>query len=155
MNIYKFILLTNKYYKIILTTQEYKKRRIDANIIINLNNTNRTKKHYFMKRNTSFARQILSNCEGSPQLQKIELKRQKNNYSISQAIMDYNIRKARFKGSKNSSNNSKNMKMSYIVVNVTKNQMRCVCEFYSFFDCGLKMMDFFKGFYNDLEEKWK
>ena len=37
MNIYKFILLTNKYYKIILTTQEYKKRRIDANIIINLN----------------------------------------------------------------------------------------------------------------------
>ena len=76
------------------------------NIVINLNNTNRTKKHYFMKRNTSFAKSILSNCEGTPQLQKIELKRQKNNYSISQAIMDYNIRKARFKGSKNSSNNS-------------------------------------------------
>ena len=59
-----------------------------------------------MKRNTSFARTILSNYEGSPQLQKLELKRQKNNYSISQAIMDYNIRKARFKGSKNNSNNS-------------------------------------------------
>ena len=49
------------------------------NIIINLNGTNKGKKHYFMKRNTSFARTILSNYEGSPQLQKIELKRQKNN----------------------------------------------------------------------------
>ena len=68
------------------------------NILINLNNTNKgIKKHYFMKRNTSFARQILSNCEGSPQLQKIELKRQKNNYSISQAIMDYNLKKGRIR----------------------------------------------------------
>ena len=34
-----------------------------------------------MKRNTSFARNIIANCEGTPQLQKIELKRQKKNYS--------------------------------------------------------------------------
>ena len=69
------------------------------NIIINLNGTNKGKKHYFMKRNTSFARTILSNYEGSPQLQKIELKRQKNNYSISQAILDYNTKKARLRDS--------------------------------------------------------
>ena len=30
-----------------------------------------------MKRNTSFARNLISNYEGSPQIQKIELKRQK------------------------------------------------------------------------------
>ena len=69
------------------------------NIIINLNGTNKGKKHYFMKRNTSFARTILSNYEGSPQLQKLELKRQKNNYSISQAILDYNTKKARLRDS--------------------------------------------------------
>ena len=69
------------------------------NIIINLNGTNKGKKHYFMKRNTSFARTILSNYEGTPQLQKLELKRQKNNYSISQAILDYNTKKARLRDS--------------------------------------------------------
>ena len=88
-----------------LNEQKYETN--NNNIIINLNGTIRgNKKHYFMKRNTSFARSILTNYEGTPQIQKMELKRQKNNYSISQAIMDYNIRKARFKGSKNSSNNS-------------------------------------------------
>ena len=78
-------------------------------IIINLNNTNRTKKHYFMKRNTSFARSILSNCEGTPQLQKIELKRQKNNYSISQAIMDYNMKKAKQRISERNYNSTTNI----------------------------------------------
>ena len=48
-----------------------------------------------MKRNTSFARTIISNYEGSPQVQKIELKRQKKNFSISQAINDYNLQKAK------------------------------------------------------------
>jgi hypothetical protein len=48
-----------------------------------------------MKRNTSFARAIISNYEGSPQMQKIELKRQKKNFSISQAINDYNNKKAK------------------------------------------------------------
>ena len=78
------------------------------NIIINLNGTNKGKKHYFMKRNTSFARTILSNYEGSPQLQKIELKRQKNNYSISQAILDYNNKKAKLRDSEyyNTSNHN-------------------------------------------------
>ena len=77
------------------------------NIIINLNGTNKApKKHYFMKRNTSFARSILTNYEGSPQLQKIELKRQKNNYSISQAILDYNLKKPKIRTSEyNTSNN--------------------------------------------------
>ena len=48
-----------------------------------------------MKRNTSFARNIISNCEGSPQLQKIELKRQKKNFALGQAIDDYNLKKGR------------------------------------------------------------
>jgi hypothetical protein len=48
-----------------------------------------------MKRNTSFARNIISNCEGSPQLQKIELKRQKKNFVLGQAIDDYNLKKRR------------------------------------------------------------
>ena len=79
------------------------------NIVINLNNINKGgKRHYFMKRNTSFARSLLSNYEGTPQLQKIELKRQKNNYSISQAINDYNIKKGRIRISErmNSSNHN-------------------------------------------------
>ena len=48
-----------------------------------------------MKRNTSFVQTLISNYEGTPQLQKIELKRQKKNLSISQAINDYNLTKAR------------------------------------------------------------
>ena len=48
-----------------------------------------------MKRNTSFARNIISNCEGSPQLQKIELKRKKKNFALGQAIDDYNLKKGR------------------------------------------------------------
>ena len=36
MNIYKFILLTNKYYKIILTTQEYKKRPSAEQILMEI-----------------------------------------------------------------------------------------------------------------------
>lgn len=37
MNLYKYILFTNKYHKIILTTKEYTKRIIVTIIIINLN----------------------------------------------------------------------------------------------------------------------
>ena len=48
-----------------------------------------------MKRNTSFARNIISNYEGSPQLQKIELKRQKKNFTLGQAIDEYNLNKRR------------------------------------------------------------
>ena len=58
-----------------------------------------------MKRNTSFARNIIANCEGTPQLQKIELKRQKKNYSISQAIMDYNMKKVKIRQSSETNNN--------------------------------------------------
>ena len=48
-----------------------------------------------MKRNSSFASNILSNFDGSPQVQKIELKKQKKNFNISQAINDYNLKKSR------------------------------------------------------------
>ena len=37
-------------------------------------------RHYLMKRNSSFVRTLISNYEGSPQIQKIELKRQKKKF---------------------------------------------------------------------------
>ena len=49
---------------------------------------------------------IISYYEGTPQLQKIELKRQKNNYSISQAIMDYNLKKGRIRISERNNNSN-------------------------------------------------
>ena len=48
-----------------------------------------------MKRNSSFVRTLISNYEGSPQIQKIELKRQKKNFALGQAIDDYNLKKGR------------------------------------------------------------
>ena len=66
------------------------------------------RKHYIMKRNSSFANNILSNFDGTPQMQKIELKRQKNNFSISQAINDYNLKKARQSSSFSLNNNMNN-----------------------------------------------
>ena len=48
-----------------------------------------------MKRNTSFAKTIISNYEGTPMIQKMELKRQKKNFSISQAINEYNLNRSR------------------------------------------------------------
>ena len=56
-----------------------------------------------MKRNTSFARALIANYEGSPQLQKIELKRQKKNFHISQEITEYNLKKARQRSFNNNS----------------------------------------------------
>ena len=64
------------------------------------------RKHYLMKRNSSFANNILLNFDGTPQVQKIELKRQKNNFSIGQAINDYNLKKARLRSSINSMNSN-------------------------------------------------
>ena len=48
-----------------------------------------------MKRNSSFVRTLISNYEGSPLMQKIELKRQKKNFALGQAIEDYNLKKGR------------------------------------------------------------
>ena len=61
-----------------------------------------------MKRNSSFASNILSNFDGSPQVQKIELKKQKKNFSISQAINDYNLKKSRQRLSSYNINNTIN-----------------------------------------------
>jgi hypothetical protein len=64
------------------------------------------RRHYIMKRISSFANNILTNFDGTPQVQKIELKRQKNNFSIGQAINDYNLKKARQRLTFNSMNNN-------------------------------------------------
>ena len=61
-----------------------------------------------MKRNSSFASNILSKYDGTPQVQKIELKRQKKNFSISQAINDYNLKKSRQRLSSYNINNTVN-----------------------------------------------
>ena len=76
-------------------------------------------------KNFSFAKQIISTYEGTPIIQKMELKKQKNEFSISQAINEYNRRKtherATLKSGKNPSNkiigviHSKNTSHSQIV----------------------------------------
>ena len=73
---------------------------------IKTNNSNNYNK-YQMPKNNSFAKQIISNYEATPILQKIELNKQKNEFSISKAINEYNSRKmqerATFKSGKNPS----------------------------------------------------
>ena len=63
--------------------------------------------NHHMPKNSSFAKQIISNYEATPILQKMELKKQKNEFSISQAINEYNSRKSRerasIRGTKNPS----------------------------------------------------
>ena len=46
-----------------------------------------------MQKNGSFVNKIISNCEASPIVQKMELNKQKKEFSISQAINEYNNRK--------------------------------------------------------------
>ncbi len=69
-----------------------------------------------MKRNTSFARNLISNYEGSPQTQKIELKRQKKNFALGQAIDDYNLKKGR---QHSFQNNSSIHNSSYNILNTS------------------------------------
>ena len=73
---------------------------------IQSNNSNNFNK-YKMPKNNSFAKQIISNYEATPILQKMELNKQKNEFSISKAINEYNRRKiqdkAAFKSGKNPS----------------------------------------------------
>ena len=73
-----------------------------------------------MKRNSSFASNILSNFDGSPQVQKIELKKQKKNFSISQAINDYNLKKSRQRLSSYNINNINNSNYNTYSSNVSK-----------------------------------
>ena len=86
---------------------------INSNFFIKMNTSKGTetkglgkRRHYLTKRNSSFANNILSNFDGTPLVQKIELKRQKNNFSIGQAINDYNLKKAKQRVSFNSMNNN-------------------------------------------------
>ena len=62
--------------------------------------------NYQLPKNNSFAKQIISNYEGTPVIQRMELKKQKNEFSISQAINEYNSRKSRERGSIKSKNPS-------------------------------------------------
>ena len=64
--------------------------KLSSNNNININNYT-----YQMPKNNSFAKQIISNYEATPSIQKMELKKQKNEFSISQAINEYNSRKSR------------------------------------------------------------
>jgi hypothetical protein len=90
-----------------------------------VSNTNSKFNFTQIPKNFSFAKQIISNYEGTPTIQKMELKKQKNEFSISQAINEYNRRKtherATLKSGKNPSNkiigviHSKNTSHSQIV----------------------------------------
>ena len=81
-------------------------------------NTNRERNY------TNFSNSIMGAYEATPSLQKIELKRQKNEFNISQAINHYNSTKTKSKlnnlnnSSLNQNNNIKNIPKS----NTTRNQ---------------------------------
>ena len=63
--------------------------KLSQNYNYNYNN------NYQMPKSNSFAKQIISNYEATPIIQRMELKKQKNDFSISQAINEYNNRKSR------------------------------------------------------------
>ena len=65
---------------------ENKKKEIIRPSFFNINNKENNK-------NNSFVNKIISNYEGSPIVQKMELTKQKKEFSISQAINEYNTRK--------------------------------------------------------------
>ena len=58
-----------------------------------------------MNKNCSFVNKIISNYEGSPIVQKMELTKQKKEFSISQAINEYNTRKTQERKSLRQTNN--------------------------------------------------
>ena len=62
------------------------------NIKLNNLNHNFIYRHQIPK-NNSFAKQLISNYEATPVMQRMELKKQKKEFSISQAINEYNSRK--------------------------------------------------------------
>ena len=64
---------------------------------LNINSNNNQMINFQMPKNNSFAKQIISNYEATPFMQRKELKKQKNEFSISQAINEYNNRKSREK----------------------------------------------------------
>ena len=71
--------------------------------LISSNKNNYNYNNYQMPKNNSFAKQIISTYEATPIIQKMELKKQKNEFSISQAINEYNSRKSRERASLKSS----------------------------------------------------
>ena len=72
------------------------RQRSPFSLITNNNsNNNYNFNNHQIPKNYSFAKQIISNYEGTPIMQKMELKKQKNEFSISQAINEYNSRKSR------------------------------------------------------------
>ena len=58
-----------------------------------------------MNKNSSFVNKIISNYEGTPIVQKMELTKQKKEFSISQAINEYNTRKTQERKSLRQTNN--------------------------------------------------
>ena len=64
-----------------------------------LKTTSKYNNSHHLVKNASFAQQILSNYEEDPLIQKIELRKQKNEFNISQAINEYNNRKSRERNS--------------------------------------------------------
>ena len=86
------------------------------------NFVNKNNKHQ-APRNVSFAKQVLNNCEATLTVQKMEIKRQKNEINISQAINDYNNRKSRERFSiKNDLKKSNAMSENSFYKEKTKNE---------------------------------
>ena len=76
------------------STNKFLNDRQRSPLSIKYNNYN-----YNMPKNNSFAKQIISNYEPTPMIQRMELKKQKNEFSISKAINEYNSIKSRERAS--------------------------------------------------------
>ena len=77
---------------------QMKNKRLENNNIENKKNNQIRPSYYYnnnqMNKNYSFVNKIISNYEATPIVQKMELTKQKKEFSISQAINEYNNRKA-------------------------------------------------------------
>ena len=106
-----------------------KNRNTRKNIIIedknnqirpsNYNNNNINNNR--MPKNGSFVNKIISNYEASPTLQKMELTKQKKEFSISQAINEYNNRKTHERISLRLPNNNKSAQITGILFSKNQN----------------------------------
>ena len=84
------------------------------------NNQMRTTFYNNMVKNNSFVNKLISNCEASPTVQRMELIKQKKEFSISQAINEYNNRKTHERISIRTTNN-KNSQITGVLYSKNQN----------------------------------
>ena len=108
-------------------TNNHNKRR---NIMVENKNTNQINPSIFSKKNInsnqmtkncSFVNKIISNYEASPTVQKMELTKQKKEFSISQAINEYNNNRKTHERISIRGTNTKNTQITGVLYSNSKN----------------------------------